>query len=87
MARVLVLRARALRVHALHRDGGFDRWMRGVADQFEIFEVELAEVFNRGIQLNPWQRSTITRKLHARLVEMVLVKMQIAEGMNEFSWF
>jgi hypothetical protein len=43
---------------ALHRDRRFDRWMRVVADQFEIFEFEIVNVFYRGIQFHPWQRST-----------------------------
>ena len=49
MAGVLVLGARALRVHSLHRDGGFDRRMRVVADKLEVFEFEIVNVFNRGI--------------------------------------
>jgi len=85
MARVLVLRARALRVHALHRDGGFDRWMRGVADQFEIFEAEITHLFDRGIEFHPGQGSTISSELFARLLEVILVEMQIAEGVNEIA--
>src|SRR5207253_10144072 len=68
----------------LHRNGRRDRWMRIVADKFEIFEFEIVNAFDCWVQFHPWQRPTITRKLFASFVEMVLVKMQIAKGMNEF---
>ena len=38
----------------LHRDGRFDRWMRLIADEFEIFELELVNVFYVWIQFHPW---------------------------------
>jgi len=33
----------------LNRDWRFDRWMRIVADQFEVFEFEVVDVFHCGI--------------------------------------
>jgi len=43
---------------ALHCDRRFDRWMWVVADKFEIFELEIANVFYGGIQFHPRQGST-----------------------------
>src|SRR5947208_13528022 len=68
-----------------HRDRRFDRGMRVVTHQLEVFELEVANVFDRGIQFQPRQRSTITSELFARLLEMVLVKMQVAKGVNEIA--
>src|SRR5947207_2559532 len=59
--------------------------MRVVANKFEIFEFEVADVFNPGIQFHPRQGSTVASELFAGLVEMVLVEMQIAEGVNEIA--
>ena len=59
--------------------------MRVVTDQLEVFELEGANVFDRGIQFQPRQRSTITSELFARLLEMILVKMQVAKGVNEIA--
>ncbi len=69
----------------LHGDRRFYRRMRIVADEVEIFEFEVVNFFDRRIQFHAWQRSTITRKLFACLIEMILIQMQIAERMNEFA--
>src|SRR5947207_15235930 len=57
--------------------------MRVVIDKLEVFELEILNIFDVRIQIHPRQRSTITGQLFARLVEMVIVKMQIAECMDE----
>src|SRR5436190_11082471 len=36
----------------------FDRWMRIVADELEVFELEIVNVFDRRIQFHLRQRST-----------------------------
>ena len=69
----------------LHRDRRFDRRMRIVADKLEILELEVVDVFHRRIQFHPRKRARRARQLLARLLEMVPVKMQIAEGVNEFT--
>ena len=69
----------------LHRDRCFDRWVRVVTEEFEIFEPEILDVFDRRIQFHPRQRPEISRELFARLFEMVVVKMQIAKGVDEIA--
>ena len=56
-----------------------------VPDKFEIFEFELVDVFDGRIQFQPRQRPAFAGELFARLVEMVFVKMKIAECVNEIS--
>src|SRR4029453_17472575 len=70
---------------ALNRDGGFDRWMRAVTDQLKIFELEIPNVLDGGVQFHPRQRPTITRQLFVRLLEVISIKMQIAERVNKIS--
>src|SRR6266567_1454983 len=69
----------------LHGNGGFDRWMRVVADEIEIFELEIIDVFDARVQPHAWQRSAITRKLFMRLIEMISIQMQIAECVDKFA--
>ena len=59
--------------------------MRVVADEFEIFEGKIVDVFDDGIQFHPRQRSAIAGKLLACLVKMIVVEMQITERMNEIA--
>src|SRR5436305_3483236 len=53
--------------------------MRVVANELEIFELKVVNVFDRRIQFHPGQWPTRAGELLVRLVEMVFVKMQIAE--------
>jgi hypothetical protein len=43
----------------LHRDWCFDRWVWVVPDEFEVFELEIVNIFHGRIQLHPGQGSTI----------------------------
>src|SRR5439155_14953717 len=61
----------------LHRDWRFDGGMRVVTDEFEIFELEAVNVFDGRVQFHLGQRSIIARKLLARLLEMIVVDMQV----------
>ena len=70
---------------ALNRDGGFDRWMRVVTDQLKIFELEIPNVPDGGVQFHSRQRPKITSQLFARLLEVISIKMQIAECVNKIS--
>lgn len=63
----------------------FDRGMRVVAGEGEIFEAEIVNAFHGRIQLHARQRTKLAGELLARLVEMVLVKVEIAEGVDEFA--
>ena len=59
--------------------------MRVVTNQLEVFELEVTNVFDRGIQFQLRQSSTITSELFARLLEMVLIKVKIAEGVDKIA--
>ena len=56
-----------------------------VPDEFEIFEFEAVDVFDGRIQFQSGQWPAFAGELLARLVEMVFVKMEIAEGVNEIA--
>ena len=56
-----------------------------VPDEFEIFEFETVDVLGSRIQSHPWQWPAFPGELLARLVEMVFVKMEIAERVNEIA--
>jgi len=59
--------------------------VRVVTDEFEIFEPEIVDVFDRWIQFHPGQRAAIAGKLFAGLVEVIFVKMQIAKSVHEIA--
>jgi len=61
----------------LHRYGRFYRWVRVVANESEIFEPEIVDVFDGSIQFQLRQRPAIAGELFARLLEMVLLLMQM----------
>jgi hypothetical protein len=46
-------------------------------DEFEIFEPEIVDVFDGSIQFQLRQRPAIAGELFARLLEMVLLLMQM----------
>src|SRR5687768_10545569 len=56
-----------------------------VADQFEIVVFEVEQAGDMRVQVHFGQGIGGARKLFLRLLDMVVVKMRIAEGMDEFS--
>ena len=72
-------------MQSLDCDRSFDRRVRVVINQFEIFEFEVADVVDRRIQFHSRQRTILTGQLFARLVEMVVVKMKITESVDEIA--
>ena len=61
----------------LHGDWRFYGWMGIETDEFEIFEPEIVDVFDGSIQFQLRQRPAIAGELFARLLEMVLLLMQM----------
>ena len=59
--------------------------MRVVPDKVKIFEAKIAKIAHCRIQFHPGKRTGYAAKLFPRLFEVVSVKMEVAEGMNEFS--
>jgi hypothetical protein len=56
-----------------------------VANQFKILELEFVDFFHRRIQFHLRQRTRLARELQLRLLDVVLVEMQIAEGVDEIA--
>ena len=59
--------------------------MRVVTNQFKILELEFINFFHRRIDFHPRQRTRLARELQLRLLQMIFVKMQIAEGVDKFA--
>jgi hypothetical protein len=59
--------------------------MRIVIHQFKILEFKVADAFHRRIQFHLRQRTRLARELQLRLLDMVRVKMQVAERVDEFA--
>jgi len=70
----------------LYGDGRLDRWVRIVTGEFEIFEREVVDVFDGRVQFHLGQRSAIAGKLLARLLQMIVVEMQVTKCMDEIAW-
>ena len=56
-----------------------------VADKLKIFEAKVAEVANLRVQLHSRKWAGRAPQLFPRLLEMILVQVEIAESMDEFS--
>jgi hypothetical protein len=59
--------------------------MRVVSHELEIFEAKVAQSAHHGVQFHSRKRTRGARKLFLCLLEMISVKMEIAEGMNKFT--
>src|SRR5437870_8198201 len=66
-------------MQSLDCDRSFDRRVRVVINQFEIFEFEVADVVDRRIQFHSRQRTILTGQLFARLVEMEIGRASCRE--------
>src|SRR5581483_10990629 len=69
-----------------HRYLGLDMRMRIVAFEHEIFVTEREQILHRRIDTHSRQRARGTRKLQAGLLEMIEIKMRVAEGVDEVAW-
>ena len=58
-----------------------------VADQFEIFEFEIKDIFNMRVQVHFWQGFWLARELELRLFNVIGIEVRIAKGMNKFAGF
>ena len=57
-----------------------------VAGELEVFEFKDVDILDVWIQFQARQWPAFAGELLARLVEMVFVKMEIAERVNEIPW-
>src|SRR5689334_25172117 len=67
----------------LNRDRRFDGWVRGVAFEFEVAVLEAEDVFACWVDQHLRGRARRAGELDAGLVEMVVVEMRVAEGVDE----
>ena len=59
--------------------------MRVVIHNFKILILEVVNFFHRRIQFHLRQRTRFARELQLRLLDVVRVKMQVAERVDEFA--
>src|SRR5262245_29989319 len=64
-------------------DGRLDVRMRIVTDEFEVFELEVMDAFDSGVELEHGQRPGLACQLQTGLLQVIGVKMQIAERVDE----
>ena len=69
----------------LNRNRRLDARIRVVAHQFKILELEVVNAFHRRIQFHLRQRTRFALELQLRLLNVVGVKMQIAERVNKIA--
>src|SRR5213080_3443046 len=66
-----------------HCNRRFDGGVRVVAVQFEILVVKFVNVLHRRVEFHSRQRTRLARELQLRLVDVVGVKVKVAEGVHE----
>lgn len=69
----------------LNRNWGFDGRMGIVAFESNIVEGEVVDGFDVGIEAQGGKRTRFAGQLEAGLVKMVLIEMQISEGVDEIT--
>ena len=67
------------------RDGGQDMRMEAIPIQGEIVVGKSEYIVDRGIQRHRWQRIWIAQQLLVSLLDMIGVKMRIAQCVNEIA--
>jgi len=65
------------------RDGRLDVWERVVVLQFEVFEGEVIDVGDGGVDYHRGQRSGCAAELEFGLFEVVRVEVEVSKGMDE----
>ena len=68
-------------------DRGFDRWVRVVVQEFEVFKGEVGDVPDVGIDAHGGQGSRLAFELELSLVDVIFVKVEVAEGVDEVACF
>ena len=69
--------------HGSNRDRRFDRGMRVVVFECEIFELKTENIFHGGIDLHLRKRAEVARKLQLHLLKMIQINMNVAEGVDK----
>src|ERR1700688_876684 len=66
-----------------YRHRRFDVRMRVVAFNREILVAEAENILHRRVELHHRQRARRARQLQARLLQVIEIKMRVAEGVHE----
>src|SRR5206468_2394837 len=64
----------------------FDRRMRIVSFQREVFVPEGKQIAHIRVEPHQWQPPRFAFELLARLLEMVEIQMRVSEGVHELTW-
>src|ERR1035441_2589849 len=70
-----------------HRHRRLDGRIRVVADDFKILVFEIVNVLHRRIQFNLRQWARLARQLQLSLLDVICVKMQVTERVDEIARF
>ena len=70
-----------------YSDRGLDRGVRVVAFQREILVAEILEVLHVGIEQHSRERARFAGELDAGLLQMIGIKMEIAESVDKLLGF
>ena len=62
-------------------------WMWVVANEFEIFVMEVEDALDVWINLHRRQGTWFTRQLELGLLDVVKVEVRVTCGMDEVAWF
>lgn len=62
---------------ALHRDRRIDPRVRIVADDLEVLDLEVEDRVRHTVDLQPRERTDVTRQLKFHLLEVVLVDVRV----------
>lgn len=69
------------------RDGGLDGRMRIVVEEGEVVVGEVGEFANFGVEREAGKGTQLAAELFAGVVDVVVVEMEIAEGVDEVAGF
>ena len=58
-----------------------------VSLEYEVFKDEVADIFARGVEMQNRQLAGLARELGLYLFEVVLIYVQVSEGMDKFARF
>ena len=75
-----------MNLHSLHGYCSLDMWMWVIIFQTEVFKFEAEDILHLRIDPHCGQFPELPRQLKVYLIDMVIVDVGIAEGVDEISW-
>ena len=71
----------------LYRHFGLDMGPGVVANEFEVFVVEVEDVLDVGVDLHDGQGTRVAGELQTGLLEVVQIEVGVARSMDKVAWF